>query len=311
MFMKYKSSLSLLLIIVSLSLVNAQMNSENLTVEDTKKDTYKNLQIIPIAANKTYEKAYKEVEEYSNLKKAIKNKDIEIKDSGTVNTLIAKNNSKDPIYLIAGEIVKGGKQDRIVGEDIVIAPGEEKRIPAFCVEQGRWAEKKATGKDFNEYYNISSNSIRKAALVDKNQQKVWSGVANVTSKNNASSSTGTYAELEKSTSYTKDLNAYLAHFKKAFLNDKTIVGFIAVSGDKVIGCDIFATKSLFKNAYEGLLHSYITEAITNGSTPKLSKSEVKKYLDKFITDESKQERNLDGKGTVFKHKNKKLHLTAF
>ncbi|WP_420574099.1 ARPP-1 family domain-containing protein [Kordia sp.] len=290
--------------------VSAQMNSDNLKVVTKKQNSFKNLQLIPIKANNTYKKAYQNIGKYDNLKKAIESGKIEISDSGNVNTLIATNNSNVNIYIIAGEVVKGGKQDRLVAEDVIIAPGEKKNIPAFCVEQNRWHQKES-GNAFKGYYNVSSKKVRQAALVDKDQSKVWANVAETTQKNSASSSTGTYAELEKSKTYTKDLSSYLNFFKNKFVNDTSIVGVIAISGDKIIGCDIFATHNLFKNSYQGLLHSYITEAITNGSKPTLSNAEVSKYYQNFMKIEAEQEKKLQGKGNVFRHKNKKLHLTSF
>ncbi|MBC8754581.1 hypothetical protein H2O64_07840 [Kordia sp. YSTF-M3] len=290
--------------------VSAQMNSKNLKIINTKKNTFKNLQLIPIKANNAYKKAYKNIGKYHNLKKAINSGKIEISDSGTVNTIIATNNSTVNIYIIAGEVVKGGKQDRIVAEDVIIAPGEKKRIPAFCVEQHRWQQQES-GNSFKGYYNVSSKKIRQAALIDKDQQKVWANVAEVTKENQAVSSTGTYAELEKSETYTKDLKSYLDFFKNKLINDTSIVGVIAVSGDKIVGCDIFATHDLFKNSYPGLLHSYITEAITNGSKPTLTNAQVSKYYEEFMKVETEQDKKLEGKGNVFRHKNKKLHLTSF
>jgi hypothetical protein len=286
------------------------MNSKNLKIVHAKKKVFKNLQLIPIKANNAYKKAYQNIGKYDNLKKAIESGKIEINDSGSVNTLIAINNSDVNVYIIAGEIVKGGKQDRLVAEDVIIAPGEKKNIPAFCVEQNRWQQKES-GNNFNGYYNVSSKKVRQAALVDKDQSKVWANVAEATQKNQAVSSTGTYAELAKSKTYTKDLNSYLAFFKDKFINQNNIVVVIALCGYKIIGCDIFATHDLFKNSYQGLLHSYITEAITNGSKPTLSNAQVSKYYNNFMKLEAEQEKKLEGKGNVFRYKNKKLHLTSF
>ncbi len=64
--------------------------------------------------------------------------------NGSVNTLFAKNNSQDTIFIMAGEVVKGGKQDRVIAQDVVIAPGESLNLSAFCVEQNRWTTKEKT-----------------------------------------------------------------------------------------------------------------------------------------------------------------------
>src|SRR5205807_2327624 len=63
---------------------------------------------------------------------------------GVVNRLVLVNNSKHPLILLAGEIVTGGKQDRVVGKDrIVPAESDPVDLSVFCVEHGRWVESSA------------------------------------------------------------------------------------------------------------------------------------------------------------------------
>lgn len=64
----------------------------------------------------------------------------------------------------------GGKQDRILGDDVIIKPFEEKTVSSFCVEHGRWSQKES-GDKFTGYFNVSSNSIRKAAIVELDLEK--------------------------------------------------------------------------------------------------------------------------------------------
>src|ERR1022692_5128463 len=63
-----------------------------------------------------------------------------------VNRLVLVNNSKRPLLLLAGEIVTGGKQDRVIGKDrIVPAESDPVDLSVFCVEPGRWV---ATSEHF-------------------------------------------------------------------------------------------------------------------------------------------------------------------
>src|SRR6202043_1491513 len=63
-----------------------------------------------------------------------------------VNRLVLVNNSKRPLLLLAGEIVTGGKQDRVIGKDrIVPAESDPVDLSVFCVEPGRWV---ATSQNF-------------------------------------------------------------------------------------------------------------------------------------------------------------------
>src|SRR5205814_9812156 len=59
--------------------------------------------------------------------------------SAQVNRLVLVNNSKHPLILLAGEIVTGGKQDRIIAEDRIVPAGADPvDLGVFCVERGRW-----------------------------------------------------------------------------------------------------------------------------------------------------------------------------
>src|SRR5215468_11927681 len=93
-----------------------------------------------------------------------------------VNTLVLVNNSKRPLILLAGEIVTGGKQDRIVGKDRIIAPESDPvDLNVFCVEHGRWTESSAK---FDTHASVMAQpSVRKEVMKEKNQQKVWDSVS--------------------------------------------------------------------------------------------------------------------------------------
>src|SRR5436309_1547252 len=63
-----------------------------------------------------------------------------------VNRLVLVNNSKRPLLLLAGEIVTGGKQDRVIGKDRIVPPESDPvDLSVFCVEPGRWV---ATSESF-------------------------------------------------------------------------------------------------------------------------------------------------------------------
>src|SRR5207245_2222801 len=96
-------------------------------------------------------------------------------DGAQVNRLVLVNNSKRPLILLAGEIVTGGKQDRVVGKDRIV-PGESDPVDlsVFCVEHGRWTE---TSSKFDTHASVMLQpSVRMKAMADQDQQKVWDEV---------------------------------------------------------------------------------------------------------------------------------------
>src|ERR1700751_3217048 len=98
-----------------------------------------------------------------------------VHDGAQVNRLVLVNNSKRPLILLAGEIVTGGKQDRVIAKDRIV-PSESDPIDlgVFCVEPGRW-----TGVSAKFGYSggvMVQPAVRAKAMADKNQEKVWAEV---------------------------------------------------------------------------------------------------------------------------------------
>jgi hypothetical protein len=84
-----------------------------------------------------------------------------------------------------------------------------------------------------------------------------------------------------------------------------------MSGDKIIGSDIFIGRNLFYGKLQPLLMGYIEEATLFGDTPVITDAAVRKYLDQFLTDEASQEEFVKKNGRVFKAGGKVIHLTTY
>src|SRR3984957_11046651 len=97
-----------------------------------------------------------------------------------VNTLVLVNNSKQPLLLLAGEIVTGGKQDRVIAKDrIVPAGGDPVDLSVFCIEHGRWTESSAkfgaTASNATGSFMVQPQG-RQQVMDAKSQQQVWNPV---------------------------------------------------------------------------------------------------------------------------------------
>lgn len=300
----------------------AQYNSRNLRMETEQNARfylYKNLALYPVYAQEAFKQAHKQVGNYTSLTEALAKKQVkitEMENGEAVNNLTIQNNSNDTVIILGGEVVKGGKQDRLVAQDVILPPKSKKiNLDVYCVEHGRWTYSgnggSVTVSGFNACSPVVGTEVRKAAVVTKQQTEVWDKVADVTEKNNSTSSTGTYTAMEKSDDLVKQLNAYKAYFETVLKGKTDVIGFVAVSGNKILGCDLFATHNLFEKQLKSLLSSYSTEAITNGSKPSAGYAQVKKYLDDLLADESQQEKKIEKKGNYLKVKDSKLHIAVY
>lgn len=213
-------------------------------------------------------------------------------DAGAVNKLTVQNKTSSPVLLMGGDIIQGGRQDRVVSEDQIIAARSLQDIPVFCVEQGRWNYRDDSVEEgdvqakhdrvfaFSGYYHVASGEIRQTLANSKSQEEVWDKVSRLTSHYAVKSHTGAYAALEGSDDFTTKRNAYLHFFDGKFADLDNVVGTVAVSGNRIIGTDVFGHPDLFKRQLTSLLHGYVTDAITIGQPPSASTGALQSQLNK-------------------------------
>ena len=298
---------------------------------DAKNYTYENLRLYPVHAKDGFQKQFKNVGKYLSLPDAIQKKKVRITEksnSGTVNNLTIENLGKDTIIVICGDVVKGGKQDRIIEEDMLVSPGSgKKNLKVFCVESGRWEDNRQAvntrnrtnntarssnnAASFSGHYNKGSMGLRKVVEKEKDQSKVWKKVEEINVKNTTVTDTKTYTALEKSSDYSKKLKSYISFFQSKFAKDSTVIGVIVVSGNKVLGCDLFATPALFRSQFPSLLYGYATEAIVSGQKVSATANVVKPYADSLLKNEVSQKAVLEKKGNAFGNKGRKIRVSSF
>jgi len=153
--------------------------------------------------------------------------------------------------------------------------------------------------------------VRKAGIVKKSQQEVWDKVAENTQKNSADTYTGTLTALNDSEPFTTELKQYSDFFNKSIISEQDIIGVVAVSGDAILGCDMFATHDIFQRHYQNLIQSYATEAITSGKAVTVPYKAVSDYLQSIIGDETKQEEKIKENGVLLKDGKRKVHISTF
>jgi hypothetical protein len=94
--------------------------------------------------------------------------------SAQVNQLVLVNRGKRPLVLLAGEVVSGGKQDRIIGKDRIVPAGAPPLpLDVFCVEHGRWTDGSAK---FAGAKMMAHPTVREKAALDHSQAQVWAAV---------------------------------------------------------------------------------------------------------------------------------------
>jgi hypothetical protein len=222
-------------------------------------------------------------------------------DGAQVNRLVLVNNSKKPLLLLAGEIVTGGKQDRIIGKDrLVPAESDPIDLSVFCVEPGRWV---GTSAKFapppppapGVMGAMVQPSVRSKAMGDKDQHKVWDEVAEARRGMSESvtvqaapmvAGTSSYAGVIGNQEVRDKLETVAAPMQQEYqsiirqLHDKNAVGVVVAVNGQIIWADIFASTNLLEKYWPKLVRSYAAEAVVQRAS---SASVNAKLAQEFLT----------------------------
>src|ERR1044071_1177332 len=125
-----------------------------------------------------------------------------VHETEEVNELAVENVSRaEEVFIQAGDIVKGGQQDRMLAVDLIV-PARSGRVPvdAFCVEHGRWT---ARGGELRSAFTISeqmasTKELKVAAKHARSQAEVWTQVAEAQNKLSASTNANVQAPASES-----------------------------------------------------------------------------------------------------------------
>ena len=99
------------------------------------------------------------------LAEALAKKTIEVREIGEVNELQVENKGAEEIFIQAGDIVKGGQQDRVLSVSLVLKPHSGPlKIASFCVEQGRWSARGS--EDVAKFSSANAALPSRAAKVE-------------------------------------------------------------------------------------------------------------------------------------------------
>jgi hypothetical protein len=276
-------------------------------------------------------------DQFMTLDEGLKSGDVEVTEAGNVrglvrsrggavqrryegdqvNTLVLVNHSKRPLLLLAGEIVTGGKQDRIIAKDRIVPAGADPiDLSVFCIEHGRWTESSAkfgtSAKTANESIMVQP-AVRQQAMVAKDQQQVWNsvhgaigGMARAAAPAASVTVAGAEGRIETlnsnavpldmgTTSYAKAVQtpsvsakvdqeaAGLVQTREqalATLREEHAVGVVVAVRGEVIWADIFSDPGLLARYWTKLVRSYAAEELVSGkSHGTASVADAQRFLD--------------------------------
>jgi hypothetical protein len=230
------------------------------------------------------------------LQEALAKGTVKVREIGSVNELTIENTGADEVFVQAGDIVKGGRQDRVLSVDLLLPPRSKRvSIAAFCVESGRWTAR--GGEDGSHFSSAAAtmpsheakeamrnymaelplvgmmldpgSSYAGSATTGERQQEVWSAVSKTQDKLSRSVGAPVAAAASPSSLQLSLENdklreaqgAYIGALQGAGEADADIVGYVFAINGKIDSGDVYTSNGLFRKMWSKLLAANVTQAI--------------------------------------------------
>jgi hypothetical protein len=234
---------------------------------------FDNLTILPVISTKQ-----EDIGPITSLDDALAKKNAVIRERGAeqsaggggaqVNSLVIENKGPVPIYVLAGTIVKGGNQDRQIGDDFIVGAHTVSPVEAYCVEHGRWTAQRegvATGGQFGVVSVLTDSTVRAAAQYKHDQGEVWSKVADVNAAHRKEAASGTLmATMDASDVVVRRgaLAQKVEGYLKSVSPSESVVGFAYAVDGKVRSVRWFTNHNVFQLFRGTLVNTAAMEAMT-------------------------------------------------
>ena len=248
-----------------------------------------------------------------------------VHETGDVNRLIIENRGRDEVYVQAGDIVKGGKQDRVLTTSMLVPPGSGPTpVGAYCVEQGRWQQRgtenatRFTSSD-SAMPSLKAKIAMKAPEKDsgpsplqrgdgsRRQNEVWRDVAETQNKLTRTLGAAVAAPESRSSlqlslenkKVRETLAAYVTALKPLIDKSTDSLGFAFAVNGKLNSADLYPSHGLFRKLWPKLLEAAATEALAernaDKNAPPAAAAPDKHQISGFL---SEAERGRKGERTI-------------
>jgi hypothetical protein len=229
------------------------------------------------------------------------------KEQEQVGKLLIDNQSDRPLFLQEGERLQGGKQDRTIIASMVVPPHSGRiTLPAFCVEQGRWAPA-GNGLAFTRPASLAlaPKGVRAAAKVEGSQSHVWRAISvqkeSASARLNALNTNSSVNETFDSPGVQKVSDDCARALGSVPDRHPDSVGVVLVVNGRFEEANVYPNHALLKKLFPRLVQAYAVQAALLKDEPReagtLSPADIARLL-KEGGERSRHDNPIDGRNTL-------------
>ena len=202
-------------------------------------------------------------------------------ETGKVGELEVENLVDADLYAQAGDVMKGGWQDRALGMDCIVPQRTSRprrvRIRTFCVERGRWSDRQ--GEEPTALFQAARHAtvfrdIKLSMQQERSQVAVWSSVDLAQAKLSRSlgvdirsaASPSSFPLAVENEVVARRLVGYVQAFENVLADKPDAIGFAFAVNGKLNSADLYASPELFRKLWPKLLEAASLEALAESAT---------------------------------------------
>jgi len=188
---------------------------------------------------------------------------ISEKEEASVPEVLMENTGDKTIFVMSGEIVKGGKQTRVVRKDTIIEARQKVRVPVFCVERSRWHG----GARLEGSAKMVPARMHDMMKRGSGQGVIWDSVEEYGDSFGVQSPTGSLDELLDSDRVQRTYDKVHEGLGKFTFSDTVGIAVADMRTRDVVGLEVFGRRDLFERLQEKLIEGYATDLVLGGTHP--------------------------------------------
>lgn len=196
---------------------------------------------------------------YTPLHAALGGGKLELSERDSLFSVQARNALDADVFLLAGEILDGGRCDRMVAADTVVPRGKGASVPVLCVEPGVWKSGETRFARESGHY-VAPPSLRRALAGGLGQGVVWAILSKSLDKGRA-------GQVDVFRRHTDRLLEFRDTFSDLADREPGTVGVAVAVGGSVEAAELFPTPAIFRAYADRLVRGAALDALERAADP--------------------------------------------
>ena len=164
------------------------------------------------------------------------------------------------VLLLAGDVLAGGRRDRVAAEDVLLEPGQRRSVAVRTTGRAH----RRSRSTFSRSDGVAPLRVRALLAADAPQSAIDRATAECLPWLGSAGGRGSLDDLFENDQLISRADRYVDDLSRG-LDDEGVVGFVLCARGDVLGVEVFGDHATFSAASDRVLRSFVLEVLARGS----------------------------------------------